>query len=264
MAHSVWRILLQGTVGGGGGGGGGGFNTNTTPPSLGGGSGCRLYVAAGHGLYTDAGSTLATAAGDVIRQWNDYSGNNNHLTQTNVGSRPTAGASAQMVFDSTVPTGQNLDVPGAVVTSVTDGELFGLIKLDAQPQSGPHSGGLWCFGGNDLGFYPLSTSIFEGSGTTGRYNFTAPSGLDSWHVYSVKTSGTNWDALKDNSAISGSSHSANSADWTAGGAALYVGANRTLAHFLKGQIAAVVFYDGARSSGERASIVAALLAQSPP
>lgn len=252
-------------VSGGGGGGGGFTNTDTTPPALGGGTGCRLYCSAGHGLYTDAGSTLATAATQAIKRWKDYSGNNNHLEQPDTIQYPTAGASAQLVFDSTQPSGQCFEIPGAVVTSVTDGELFGLIKLDSQPQSGTRSGALWQLGGNDLGFYAdggSPTLIFEGSGTSTRYAFTAPSGLTSWHVYSVRTSGSDWDALKNNTPISGAAHTGtNTANWSAG---FRIGADSTEAAFLKGQFAAVVFYAGARSSGERASIVAALLAQSPP
>lgn len=250
MAHSIFRGLLQGT---GGGGGGGGFtNTDTTPPALGGGTGCRLYVAAGHGLYTDAGTTLATASAQTIYRWKDYSGSNNHLDQTTSGFRPTAGTAAQVVFAGSP---HYLAVPGAVGSGVTDGELFGLVKVD-NPAA---TSGLWWFGGGDVGVYPsVDGNVYEGSGTTGRYAFTKPSGLGSWHVWSVRTSGTTWQALKDNTAFN--TQAGNTPDWTTGN----VGASISQTIYMIGQFAACAFYAGARSAPERASIVAALLAQSPP
>jgi hypothetical protein len=237
------------------GGGGGGFNQDATPPALGGGSGCRLYVARGYGLYTDAGSTLVTAAGQSIYRWKDYSGSNNHLEQATALWRPVAGADAQ--GDFTYPA--HLAVPGAVGSGVTDGELFILVKLDAQPQVGASSGGLCYFGGNDTGVYPSpDTNIYEGSGTSTRYSFTAPAGLTTYHVYSVRTDASGgWEALKNNVSIT--TRTSNTPDWTSG----YVGATRAQSLYLYGEVSAVVFYAGARTAPERASIVAALLAQAP-
>lgn len=255
----MMRVMLA--AGGGGGGGGGFTNTDTAPPALGGGTGLRLYVAAQHGLYTDAGTTLATAAGQSIYRWKDYSGNNNHLEQPTALLRPTSGSGAQTLYS--VSNHSYFTGPSGITSGVTDGEVFGLIKLDAQPQVGTTSGGLWYFGGGNVGVYPydVDLNIYEGAGTTGRYNFLAPSGLTSWHVYSVKTSGTNWDALKDNTAISGAAQSSNTVAW---GTAPQIGASLALSAYLFGQFAAVVFYDGARTAPERASVVAALLAQAPP
>lgn len=256
MAHSIFRGLLQG-AGGGGGGGGGGFNADTTPPALGGGTGCRLYVAAGHGLYTDAGTTLATAPGDLIYRWKDYSGNNNHLEQASSGSRPAAGAAAQTVHNFDYFVGAS-----GITTGVTDGELFGLIKLDNSPQTNGLPG-LWGIGGGDLGVYASTDgNCYEGAGTTSRYSFTTPAGLTSWHVYSVRTSGTDWQALLNNTAVR--SQSGNTSFWGGGSYAPTFGLSIASGLYLDGEFGALVFYDGARSSGERASIVAALLAQAPP
>lgn len=243
-----------------GGGGGGGFtNTDTSPPALGGGSGLRLYCAAHHGLYTDAGTTLATATSDPIYRWKDYSGNNYHGDQATLGARPLAGAGAQPIFSHP----RYLAFPGAVNSGVTDGELFVLVKLDAVPQSGTSAGGLWFFGGNDVGEFGTASGIREGAGTTSRYTFSAPAGLTSWHVYSVRTSGTDWDALLDNTPISGAARTGNTPNWGSPfDSALGTTFGNTL--YLFGQAAAIAFYGGARSSGERSSIVTALLAQAPP
>lgn len=250
MSSLFYRGLLS-PAAGGGGGGGGFSNTNTSPPSLGGGTGCRLYCALGHGLYTDAGTTLATAAGQLIYQWNDYSGNSNHMVRTDPAYRPATGSSAQGVF----AVAKVLFIPSAVTSGVTDAEAFMLLKLDSDTATSGH----WDFGGNDSQFYPLSGTIYEGAGTAGRYSFAAPSGKDAWHVYSVRTSGTDWQALKNNVALD--TRTGNSVLWTS---SPRVGVTFADNSWLQGQLGAIVFYAGARSSGERASIVSTLLGMAPP
>ncbi len=51
-------------------------------------SNCVGWYRAGVGVYKDAGSTSA-AHGDTVQQWNDQSGNGNHLTQATSGNRPS-------------------------------------------------------------------------------------------------------------------------------------------------------------------------------
>lgn len=51
-------------------------------------SGLVLWLKADVGVYNDAGSTLATDT-QTVQQWNDQSGNNNHVSQATSGKRPT-------------------------------------------------------------------------------------------------------------------------------------------------------------------------------
>jgi len=51
-------------------------------------AGCELWLDAEQGVYSDAGTTLAVN-NDAVYQWNDQSGNSNHVTQVTSGSRPT-------------------------------------------------------------------------------------------------------------------------------------------------------------------------------
>lgn len=51
-------------------------------------AGCELWLDAEQGVYSDAGTTLAVN-NDAVYQWNDQSGNANHVTQVTSGNRPT-------------------------------------------------------------------------------------------------------------------------------------------------------------------------------
>jgi hypothetical protein len=55
------------------------------PSSVG---GLYAWYKADAGVYTDAGTTLATN-GQTVQQWNDQSGNGHHLSQSTSGKRPT-------------------------------------------------------------------------------------------------------------------------------------------------------------------------------
>lgn len=57
----------------------------TDPSTL---SGLKLWLKADAGVYKDAGVTLA-ADTDTVQQWNDQSGNSNHVSQATSGKRPT-------------------------------------------------------------------------------------------------------------------------------------------------------------------------------
>lgn len=51
--------------------------------------GCRVWYKADAGVYQDAGSTLCTATGQNVEQWNDQSGNGANASQSSGGSIPT-------------------------------------------------------------------------------------------------------------------------------------------------------------------------------
>jgi hypothetical protein len=46
-----------------------------------------LWLKADAGVYTDAGVTVASN-GQTVQQWNDQSGNNNHVAQMNLSQKP--------------------------------------------------------------------------------------------------------------------------------------------------------------------------------
>src|SRR5580692_2641587 len=62
-----------------------GAPSSVLPPAV---SGLQLWLKADAGVYSDAGTTLATN-GQTVQQWNDQSGNGRHATQATSGNRPT-------------------------------------------------------------------------------------------------------------------------------------------------------------------------------
>jgi hypothetical protein len=105
-----------------------------TPANI---SGLSLWVKSDAGVYTDAGVTLATN-GQTVRQWNDQSGNGNHLSQATSSQRPTyvtnvvngmpelqsVAANSQLLFTNT-----NFPTPFTVFlvarkTALTNGRLL--------------------------------------------------------------------------------------------------------------------------------------------
>lgn len=67
--------------------------SQTGPGGVGNASNNALWLKADSGTYTDAGITPATN-GELIRQWNDASGNNRHAIQTTSGNKPLFETSA--------------------------------------------------------------------------------------------------------------------------------------------------------------------------
>jgi hypothetical protein len=60
---------------------------NAGPAGVGNATNNKLWLRAGSGTFSDLGVTSAVNAG-TIRQWNDFSGNNNHAIQNTAGNRP--------------------------------------------------------------------------------------------------------------------------------------------------------------------------------
>ena len=50
--------------------------------------GLQAWFSADTGIYSDLGTTAATTDGTLVEQWNDRSGNANHMTQVTSGKRP--------------------------------------------------------------------------------------------------------------------------------------------------------------------------------
>src|SRR5690554_3489993 len=83
--------------------------------------------------------SVTPIAGNKVAQWNDLSGNSNHLTQTNSGNQPTLennrselNGHNQIDFDASNDNYfSSLDL-----SSLTEGDIYSIISVDEIPQIG--------------------------------------------------------------------------------------------------------------------------------
>jgi hypothetical protein len=105
-----------------------------TPASL--GSALIAWYKADAGVYSDAGTTLATN-GQAVQQWNDQSGHGFHLVQPNSGVRPvfTTGALNSLpalTFDGSI--GQAVATSGEPITlGIQTLSAFAVVKVTGNP-----------------------------------------------------------------------------------------------------------------------------------
>lgn len=168
-----------------------------------------VWYKRGTGLYTDAGTTLASADGDRIAQWNDQSGNGYHATQTTSADRPEyrplvtylSQPALKFKFNDGAGTTHNYflvipDAVGAALNTAGAGEFFVTLKdTDANTGGLNTQRGSWKFGtsGAVALFLWEDGKIYEDWGTNTRHDAISPGQdlSDAFSVYNV------WSASND-------------------------------------------------------------------
>lgn len=82
-----------------------------------------LWLKADAGAYSDAGTTLA-ANNDTVQQWNDQSGNGNHVLQGTAADRPTYKTNIQNGVAAVRFDGSDYMTKSALVTNAASGSVF--------------------------------------------------------------------------------------------------------------------------------------------
>lgn len=245
----------------------GGGTSWPTPPALSVTAGLWAHYQRGVGLYKDSGTTLATTHGDLIKQWNDHSGNGRH-------------AVVYVPGDSTwwpsldLSTHPNLSIPtlafpgtfasaGHVVkmvlpdmSALTAGEVFIVIKTTADPSTDAAYSGLWRM--DTSGFhchYPYTDgNIYECWGSTTRQipgQNPTPSLSAAFNVWNCFSATNDWGANLNNTSF------ATSASNTVGfpGASLaFFGGTDSLSYNMNGNIGELLIYDHKLSSTDRNTV----------
>jgi len=139
---------------------------------------------------TIVGGTEAAA----IPSWTDASGNNNHLTAAGT-AQPTLRTNALNAYPVVEFDGSTdvLTIPN-VLTALTAGTLFAVVKLNADPGSG---NGLIDIGtdGSLQDHYPyVDGTIYSDFGSTVRKTVGNPTpSMASWHLLSMRSASGAWD-----------------------------------------------------------------------
>lgn len=213
-------------------------------------------------LYTDAGTTLVSADGQAVQQWNDKSTNARNLSQSTLANRPLykTGTKPYLLFDgsaSTILDGTGrvwLDGSGqhwwAISCNVTDNTLNGYLTQAA--------------GSNLVSNVRLSgtvANIESGDTTPGSTtdSNTAPSsGVDVVLIATVTTTAA--EIFVDNASNGATTLTGTRQTNSAG---IWIGSNVAFNNFFKGKIYGVVEGSGTITSTDRANLQTYMAALHP-
>ncbi len=231
------------------------------------------HLELGTGFYTDAGVTPAVSNGDAIYQWNDTSGNERHATQPVAGRRPTLDTGVTHLGEPTVRF-QSANITHFVLpdmSALTEAEIFTVVKLDDDPQTGGDGGFDW-FGPSGVSATHVTYTdglIYDSFGTTVRKTVGNPATdlSAAFHVYHRRSKASDWACYLDNADDASLSTTdvngdpcmfSTNTNTVAFNSTPQIGATELTGAKINGRIAAVAICSPALTSSERAAVVAAL------
>lgn len=189
------------------------------------------------------------AATGTITTWADASGNGNDATavDTPQGVASVLNGHKIVRFDGV----DDHFTFGDFISGFTGGEVFIVIKIDADPPPDATRSGLWHFGGTDNTHYPFTNAlIYEIFGSNVRRDGIDPAAdLATWKVYSVSANSSSWLAHLDGTQIH--SEGSNTVAFTT---TPKLGISRGGVHFLDGDVAEMILYNRSLTTTERGNV----------
>ena len=202
-----------------------------------------------------------TNDGDRLGTLQDFSGNSYHGWQTTADQKPyyianqVNGKPAFRFYDHT-----NYFVLSNVLSGLTAGELFMVVKVDADPPASSADSGIWALGSDtsDNHFPFTDGNIYDGFGTTSRKSTGNPSlSLTSWRLYNVQSGASAWTNLIDTAVHF--STGVNTVGWET--TPLLGNSKSTLTYGMDGMIAELLLFNAILSPANRSSVTAEMDAQ---
>ncbi len=208
---------------------------------------------AGLKLWLKADALVLNDA-DPVTTWADASASGNDATQTTAANKPTYRSNVVNGKPAVRFDGANDFLQFADVFSLLSaGEIFIVVKIDADPPGAAAQTGLWTLGSDTQNtHFPFTDgTIYDQFGTTVRKATADPTPLlTSFRLYNVSSASGNWTSRLNSSQIF--TTATNTVGFTT---APVLGAGVGGAtYFLDGDIAEVILYDAALSSGNRANV----------
>ncbi len=210
-------------------------------------------------LFTDsAGTNPVTSDADKIGKVSDKSGNNRHFTQATDNRRPSYETNILNSL-AVAEFGAGPDVytywGGPDISALTEGEVFIVIKMEADPPSPANHGGLWKFGdsGDNVHFPFTDNNVYDDFGASARKSTGNPTlSVASWRLYNVVTTSSEWTSFVD-----GTQHyttGTNTVDFTS---APVLGASfDSTTYYVVGQIAEFILFSAKLSAGDKTDLKA--------
>lgn len=212
-----------------------------------------FWLDAAVGTCSDqAGTTPVTADGTTILNWKDQSGNARHFSAASNGPiRKNSIVNSLPVLRWANPS--KLDGPN--LSSFTAGEIFVVLKQNADPAPSDLTSGLWVMGtavgGSGSDHYPFTDStVYMGFGSTTRKSTGNPSvALTGFHLLNIWSAANDW-AMQ----INGTSHFSTGTNTVGFTNAPMIGRSLNVTYFDTGDIAEIICFNAKLSAGERTSM----------
>lgn len=216
-----------------------------TPLSL--GSTLKLWLDA-----ADA-ATITYSTGTYVSQWADKSGNANHATQ------PAGDTQRPDLLPNIVnglpgvyfQTDDALQITN-FASGFTAGEVFIVVKLNADPAGSSHDSGFWKFTSDTTPHVLPFTdgNFYDGWGSTARKSTGNPSAsFTSPRLYNVRSASGAW-----SSHVDGTQHYTTATNTVGFGSGTHYIGGWGAAYFMQGYVMEMIMTDSVLSTGDRASV----------
>lgn len=190
--------------------------------------------------------------GDAIATWEDSSGNNRDATQATGANQPTYQTNVVNSLPVVRFDGSDDYLLLGDFSALTEGEVFIVIKIDADPPGADAQSGLAVWGSSSsAAHFPYTDgTIYDDFGSTTRKTTVNPTpALTSWRVYNVWSVSGDWASNLDGSSLY--STATNTVSFPA---SVNLGISFLSIYFLDGDVAEFIMYDNKLSNGDRSSV----------
>jgi hypothetical protein len=197
---------------------------------------------------------------EISGTWDDSSGNARNVSAVAAGTPSTYPKFKQLGGPNSYPAIRMVTATGSrpggwftvpnFLTGYTSGDIFCIVKLDADPPSttsaNAPAAGDWGTAGDS--YYPFTNdgNIYDDFGSSARKDNIAAGSLAQWRVYEVRTALAAWSNYLDGTQLH--STAVNTVAWST---APFIGHTATNSKYLEGLIAEIIFYSSVLSDSDR-------------
>ena len=203
-------------------------------------------------LWLKADGITGLANADPIATWPDSSGNSRDATQATSGMRPTY--RTNVVNGKPIVRFDGSDDYFALpnfLTGFTAGEIFCVLKIDADPPATGGATGIGIWGSGIQSHLPWTDGIiYDSFGSTARKTTVDPTpALTSWRLYNVTSKSGEWTSRLDGVQLY--TTATNTVGWSS---APILGYSQAALYYLDGDLAELLLFSRELTSGERANV----------
>jgi len=232
---------------------GGGFSPLSVTSAAG-----VFWLNSGAGAFNSTGPDVLATNGQSVTLWDNGFGNANYdAQQTNASSRPTwrsaDGPSSRPTIRFAGASTQFFDFVSGSLSALTAGEIFVVMKRNADPAASAALSGFWAMGSSTevslQAHVPFTDgTVYENFGTTTRQTTINPTpSLASWCLYNVSAAASDFNAR-----INGTSFYSTATNTVGFATAPKIGVS--VAVHYDGDFAEIIMYNAKLSTADRAGV----------